>query len=85
MDLLLRPAVLKRTALSTTSLYREMASGRFPRPLRTLRNRVAWKSDEVEAWIAARVAERDAAVVSGRRTRAPGVARAATILARAAA
>jgi prophage regulatory protein len=80
-NLLLRPAVLKRAAISTTSLYREMAADRFPRPVRVLRNRVAWRADEVDAWIAERVAERDAAVAGRRKAAAARGRRAASLLA----
>ena len=33
--------------------------GKFPRRVQVGANRVAWLSSEVEAWVAARVAERD--------------------------
>ena len=33
--------------------------GKFPRRIRVGANRVAWLLSEVEAWLAARVAERD--------------------------
>lgn len=36
--------------------------GKFPRRVQVGPNRVAWVEAEVEAWIAARVAERDAVV-----------------------
>ena len=35
--------------------------GRFPRRIRVGANRVAWLQSEIEAWIAARVAERTSA------------------------
>ena len=35
--------------------------GRFPRRVRVGANRVAWLQSEIEAWIAARVAERTSA------------------------
>jgi len=34
-------------------------SGKFPRRVRVGANRVAWLLSEVEAWVAARVSERD--------------------------
>lgn len=34
-------------------------AGKFPRRIRVGPNRVAWLLSEVEAWVAARVAERD--------------------------
>lgn len=57
--LLGRAAVLDLTSLSVPTLYREMAQGTFPRPVRVSRNRVAWREVEVLAWIAERIAERD--------------------------
>jgi prophage regulatory protein len=36
--------------------------GKFPRRVQVGANRVAWLESEVEAWVAARVAERDTAV-----------------------
>jgi prophage regulatory protein len=36
--------------------------GKFPRRVQVGSNRVAWLESEVEAWVAARVAERDAVV-----------------------
>jgi len=41
-------------------LHRLMKSGRFPRPVKVGENRNAWIESEVDAWIAARIAERDA-------------------------
>jgi prophage regulatory protein len=35
--------------------------GRFPRRIRLGANRVAWLLSEIEAWVAARMAERDVA------------------------
>ena len=36
--------------------------GKFPRRVQVGPNRVAWLESEVEAWVAARVAERDACI-----------------------
>jgi prophage regulatory protein len=41
-----------------------MSSGRFPRPVRLGVKCVAWNSREVDAFIADRLAERDAALAS---------------------
>ena len=48
--------VLELTSLSRSTLYREMASGRFPRPHKLSLGRVGWLRSEVGAWIAARAA-----------------------------
>jgi prophage regulatory protein len=46
---------------SRVHLYRLVHGRKFPAPLRLSANRVAWLEDEVDAWLAARAAERDAA------------------------
>jgi prophage regulatory protein len=45
--------------MSSATVDRAVAEGRFPRPVRLSRNRVAWIAGEVKAWMADRVAERD--------------------------
>jgi prophage regulatory protein len=67
LDRLMRRAeVQAATGLRTSSLYEQIASGRFPRPVKlnpgSLRSPVAWLESEVRAWQAARIAERDHAV-----------------------
>lgn len=52
--------VVERTSLSPATIDRMVAANRFPRPCRLSRNRVAWPEPEVLAWMAARLAERDA-------------------------
>ncbi|SDD72482.1 helix-turn-helix transcriptional regulator [Rhodospira trueperi] len=54
--LLRRPAVKAKTGLSTSSIYAKMARDEFPKPIRLGPKSVAWIEDEVDAWIAARVA-----------------------------
>jgi prophage regulatory protein len=57
--LLRRKQVQERVNLSRSELYRLIGLGRFPRPV-PLGERVrAWDADEIEAWIAARIAARD--------------------------
>lgn len=58
--LLRRPAVLQLIGYSVSGLYAEMRKGRFPHPLHVGPRAVAWREDEVHAWIEARTAERDA-------------------------
>ena len=53
--------VLSRIPFSKSSLFREIARGRFPRPIRVGERRVAWVDDEIGAWEEACVAERDQA------------------------
>ncbi len=59
LRLLRRLDVEKATGFTTGSLYAAMAQGNFPRPLRIGRNSVAWLSIEVDAWLEARIVERD--------------------------
>lgn len=60
------PAVLILTGQSRSSMRRAVARGEFPAPFRLApagarARAVAWSRAEVEKWIAARIAERDAA------------------------
>ncbi len=57
MKRLLRlPEVLSRTGLSRSTLY---ADQQFPKSVKVGQRAVAWPEDEIEAWINARIAERD--------------------------
>jgi prophage regulatory protein len=51
--------VMRLTTLSRVSLWRLERRGLFPKRIRISRNRIAWFRDEVEAWIAARAANRN--------------------------
>jgi prophage regulatory protein len=59
LTLLRREEVKRRTGLSTSGLYKLMAEGRIPRPVK-LAGCVAWPEHEIEGFIQARIAERDA-------------------------
>ncbi len=48
-------AVIDRTSLSRTSIYRLKAEAKFPASV-SLGGRVAWIESEVEEWIQARIA-----------------------------
>ena len=63
MHLIRLPDTLAKTGLSRTRLYEAVAAGTFPRPAKLGPNAraVAWSAEEVEDWIAARLAQRDAA------------------------
>lgn len=52
--------LVAKTSRSKSSIYEDMAAGRFPRPVSVGPARKAWVSTEVDQWIAARIAERDA-------------------------
>lgn len=56
------PTVKARTGLSRSELYRRIAAGDFPAQIKLgERSRSsAWNSAEVDAWIVARIAARDA-------------------------
>lgn len=47
------PEVVKMTGLSQTTLWRRERAGQFPRRRRLGMNIVAWRSDEILAWIEA--------------------------------
>ena len=52
--------VCAKTSCSRNSIYRLIAAGQFPKAVRLGPQRVGYLETEVEAWIDARVAERDA-------------------------
>ncbi|MGR2740721.1 helix-turn-helix transcriptional regulator [Billgrantia sp. Q4P2] len=54
-QLIRKKAVLERTALSNTSLYRLIAKGEFPKPIQLGPRAVAWVEDEIEKWIDSRI------------------------------
>ena len=53
--LMRRPEVERETGLPRSTIYRQMAEGKFPRPRRIGVRAVAWVSAEIEAWKASRV------------------------------
>jgi prophage regulatory protein len=62
MQKLLRlPDVLERVPLSRSQLYIEMERGRFPRPVKISERVNGWLSEEIQAFIDARIQEREAA------------------------
>lgn len=62
MTTLLRlPAVKDRTGLSRSKIYELLDAGRFPRPVKLSGRLNAWPDDEVDGWIKARIADREAA------------------------
>ncbi|WP_295583914.1 AlpA family transcriptional regulator [uncultured Lamprocystis sp.] len=52
--ILRRPAVVKLTGVSYTTLYRKMRAGEFPQRVRLGKNAVGWREAEVQAWINSR-------------------------------
>jgi prophage regulatory protein len=54
--LLRRAEVVKMTGLGRSSIYRLMAAGSFPRPVRLSQRSVAWRSTDLSKWINSRQA-----------------------------
>lgn len=55
-QLLRLPAVIDRTGLSRSSIYRHEAAGAFPRRVKLGEHASAWLAADVDRWIAERVA-----------------------------
>jgi predicted DNA-binding transcriptional regulator AlpA len=55
-----KPAVLEKLGVGTTMLYQLMRHDDFPCPLKLGRASV-WSAQEIDAWLAERMAERDEA------------------------
>lgn len=58
------PSVRARTGLSRSEIYRRIAVGAFPPPVKLGERASAWSMVEVDTWIATRIAERDAKVAA---------------------
>lgn len=54
------PGVSARTGLSRSEIYRRIAAGDFPAPVKLGERASAWNAAEVDSWIAGRIAARDA-------------------------
>jgi prophage regulatory protein len=54
VNLLILPRILDLTTQSKSTLYRNIRLGEFPPPVKVSRNRVAWRQDDVESWLASR-------------------------------
>ncbi|MBA3988524.1 MAG: transcriptional regulator [Idiomarina sp.] len=59
MKLIKIKEVMNVTTLSRATIYKYMASGRFPKPVSLGGRAVVWVKEEVEDWVAQRVSERD--------------------------
>lgn len=60
-QLLRRRDVEAVTGLSRSAIYLAMSRGAFPTPVRLGPRAVAWRSSQIQAWIAARPLAREAA------------------------
>jgi prophage regulatory protein len=55
MDTLLRlPAVLTVVGLRKTAVYQRVRTGEFPAPVQLTTRAVAWRAQDIEAWIRSR-------------------------------
>ncbi len=54
MNILRGPEVSARVGLSRATLYRMIARGTFPRPVRLSERATGWRTDEVDEWLASR-------------------------------
>jgi len=61
MNILRLPEVRQRTGRSRSRIYADVQAGTFPKPINIGPRAIGFIAEEVDAWIAARVAERDAA------------------------
>jgi prophage regulatory protein len=53
--------VRERTGLATSSIYKLISEGDFPRPVALTERTVGWPEHEVDDFIASRIAQRDGA------------------------
>ena len=60
--LIRRKDVQIKVGLGASSIYAEMAKGRFPKPVFLSEKRVAWIESEIDAWIAERIAIRNTSI-----------------------
>ncbi|WP_082559908.1 AlpA family phage regulatory protein [Lysobacter sp. Root559] len=54
------PRVRVRTGFSRSEIYRRIAAGDFPQPVKLGERASAWDSREIDRWITSRIAARDA-------------------------
>lgn len=47
------PDVRRRTGMSTTTIYRKIGLGQFPRQVQVSENAVAWYESDIDRWVAA--------------------------------
>ncbi len=64
LRLLRLPEVKARTGYSRSEVYRRIAAGDFPAPVKLGDRASAWPEHEVNAWCLARIAARDAKAVA---------------------
>src|SRR5215208_8312474 len=60
LRILRRPDVEERTGMSRSAIYAAIAAGRFPAPVNLGPKAVGWVEAEIDLWLEARIAARDA-------------------------
>ena len=50
-EVIRRSKLEERLGLSRSSIYKMMADGRFPRPIKLGRRSVGWRAVEIERWL----------------------------------
>jgi len=58
-DLRRLATVCRQTGLSAATIYRKVRNGSFPRQAKLGARASAWSGEEIDAWIASRLADRD--------------------------
>ena len=58
--ILRRPEVTDKTGLRRSAIYQRMANGTFPKSIKLGPKAIGWAESEIDQWIDARIAERDA-------------------------
>ncbi|MGH7037065.1 MAG: helix-turn-helix transcriptional regulator [Stellaceae bacterium] len=64
MRILRQRQVIEKVGYSPMHIWRLEKAGRFPHRVKLGPNSVGWVAEEIDAWIEARIAERDAALQS---------------------
>jgi prophage regulatory protein len=59
MKLMKLKAVMECTGLARSTVYKFIAEGRFPKPVKLGARMVAWVEGEIQQWILERIDERD--------------------------
>lgn len=59
MKLIKLREVIERTSRPRTRIYLDIKAGTFPAPVKIGPRGIAWVENEIDAWIAARIADRD--------------------------
>jgi prophage regulatory protein len=59
LSILRRKQVEQRTGLSRSTIYDHIQKGSFPRPVKLGARAVGWLENEIDTWLATRLAERN--------------------------